>query len=240
MLNTTQEFWKKSWIKYIESYLNTTPRAGIFIQNYFKNINSVLEIAGGSCRDSRYLANHGFDATGSDFDGNTLKYLQTERFPKDKLKYSEEDAFSLTFSDNSFDLIFHNGFFIYFNNQQIINMLKEQARVSRKFIVVFIHNVNNSQLIKTFHEKGKEDDLYKIRFFDKNELSIILKKSEIDYKNIKVMKFGGKSDAFYNKTLKKAIPNILYFFRKWLIPKLYQFQKWENTERVCCIIELNK
>jgi len=240
MLNTTQKFWEKSWVIHIEEYLNTTPRAGIFIQNYFKNVKSILEIAGGSCRDSRYLANYGFDATGSDFDENTLEYLQTERFPNDKLKYSKEDAFSLTFNDNSFDLVFHNGFFIYFDNQKIINMLKEQARVSKKFIVVFIHNINNKQLIKIFDEKAKEDDLYKIRFFDENELSLIIKKSGIDYKNIKIMKFGGKSDAFYNKKLKNIIPNILYTFRKYLIPKLYQFQKWDNTERICCIIELNK
>jgi hypothetical protein len=241
MLNNTKEFWNESWIKHIEIYLNSTPRAGIFIKEYFCNISSILEIAGGSCRDSRYLANSGFDVTGSDFDEKTLKYLQEERFPHDELKYSKEDAFSLTFRTSSFELIFHNGFFILFDdNNQLNEMLKEQARVSKRYIIFFVHNSENKGLIKRFKIKSEEDELYKIRFFDKNEIVSIVKESHIDYKSIRVMKFGGFFDTFYKKKFKKIVPNILYPFRKKIIPKLYQFQRWKNTERVCCIIELDK
>jgi len=240
MINNTKKFWQESWIQHIESYLKAIPRAGIFISNYFTTSKKVLEIAGGSCRDSRYLANSGFDATGSDFDENTLTYLQEERFPNDKLNYSREDAFGFTFEDSSFDLVFHNGFFIYFNNQEINNMLKEQERVSKKYIVMFVHNVENKTLVKTFDEKSKKDDLYKIRFFDKYEIEQIIKKSGIDYKNIKILKFGGFFDVFYKKFLKNKIPNILYPISRYIIPKMYQFQKWENTERICCVVEINK
>ena len=241
MLENTEKFWEESWIQHIDGYLNAVPRAGIFIVNYFKNIHNVLEIAGGSCRDSRYLANNEFNATGSDFDEKTLQYLQEERFPDDRLNYSKEDAFDLTFQDNSFDLVFHNGFFVLFNeNSSLKKMLKEQERVSRRYIVIFIHNIENRNLIKSFQEKSKTDDLYKIRFFDKNGITNIIEDSGIKYKSIKIMKFGGIFDRFYNKTLKRVVPNILYPFRKFLIPKLYQFQKWENTERICCIVELDK
>ncbi len=241
MLDNTKKFWEESWIQHIDGYLNAVPRAGIFIAYYFKNANNVLEIAGGSCRDSRYLVNNGFSATGSDFDEKTLKYLQEERFPNDRLNYSQEDAFGLTFKENEFDLVFHNGFFILFDeNSSLDKMLKEQERVSNQYIVIFIHNIENKKLIKTFEVKSKEDNLYKIRFFDKNEIIDIVKNSGIKYKSIKVVKFGGIFDRFYNKTLKQVIPNILYPFRKFLIPKLYQLQKWEDTERICCVVELDK
>lgn len=241
MLDNTEKFWEKSWIEHIDDYLNAIPRAGILIENYFKDVDSVLEIAGGSCRDSRYLASNGFKATGSDFDEKTLQYLREKRFTNDRLNYSKEDAFNLTFQDNSFDLVFHNGFFIYFyENSSLNKMLKEQERVSRRYIVIFVHNIENKNLIKDFQEKSKKDDLYKIRFFDKNEIIDIIEDSGIKYKSIKVVKFGGIFDRFYNKRLKKIIPNIFYPFRKSLIPKLYQFQKWENTERVCCVVELDK
>lgn len=240
MLENTTEFWSKAWIRHIEGYLNATPRAGIFIKNYFKSNKKVLEIAGGSCRDSRYLANNNFDATGSDFDENTLKYLQQQRFPNDILKYSKENAFSLSFKENSFDLIFHNGFFVLFDDRQIISMLKEQERVSKRFIVIFVHNRENKKLVEVFQKKSTNDDLYKIRFFDKNEIVKIVENSAIKYKKIDILKFGGIFDAFYRKKIKKTIPNILYPVREWIVPKLYQFQKWEDTERICCIIELDK
>lgn len=240
MFDNTTEFWSKAWIKHIEGYLNTTPRAGIFIKSYFTNSKKILEIAGGSCRDSRYLANNSFDATGSDFDEKTLDYLQLHRFKNDILKYSKEDAFSMSFEANSFDLVFHNGFFIYFDNEEIFTMIKEQERISKRFIVIFVHNKENKKLIEIFQEKSKYDDLYKIRFFDKDEIVKIVKNSGIKYKKINVLKFGGFFDAFYKKRVKKIIPNILYPFREWVIPKMYQVQKWENTERICCVIELDK
>ena len=240
MLENTKEFWSKSWKQHLEKYLNTTPRAGIFIKNYFRDIKSILEIAGGSCRDSRYLAYNGYEVTGSDFDENTLNYLQKERFLNDKLKYSKEDAFSLSFKENSFDLIFHNGFFVLFNDEDISQMLKEQERVSRKYIVIFVHNIENIKLANDFAKKSKEDDLYDIRFFSKDEIKNIVKDSGIKYKDIKILKFGGFVDAFYRKKLKKTIPNIIYPFSSFLIPKLYQLQRWEKTERICCIIRLDK
>jgi 2-polyprenyl-3-methyl-5-hydroxy-6-metoxy-1,4-benzoquinol methylase len=238
MLDNTKKFWEESWMQHIEGYLNSVPRAGIFIKNYFKNIKSVLEIAGGSCRDSRYLANNGFCATGSDFDEKTLKYLQEERFPNDKLNYSKEDAFNLTFQDNSFDLVFHNGFFIYFNDDEIYAMLREQERVSQKYIVFFVHNKKNRKQVELFNKKAKNDKLYDIRFFNSDEVLDIVKSSGIKTKKLKILKFGGLYDVFYRKSVKK-LPNILYPVRNMLIPRLYQFQKWEDTERICCVVELD-
>jgi len=241
MLANREKFWEESWMKHLEEYLNAIPRAGIFLENYFENVSSILEIAGGSCRDSRYLANNGYKAIGSDFDEKTLQYLEEKRFPNDKLKYSKEDAFHLTFKEKTFDLIFHNGFFIYFHNNDIYEMLKEQERVAKKYIIIFVQNKENKKLVEIFKNKSEEDDLYKIRFFEKDEIVTIIRKSGIKYKSIKVKKFGGVVDRFYNsKSIKKVFPNILYPFSKFLVPRLYQLQSWKNSERICCIVELDK
>ena len=241
MLDNTELFWEESWIKHIDGYLEAIPRTGIFIEQYFKKSRRLLEIAGGSCRDSRHLANAGFDATGSDFDKKTLDYLQKVKFKKDILNYSNEDAFNLTFSDDEFNLVFHNGFFVLFNDDENINkMLKEQERVSSKYVVFFVHNVTNKKLVNRFKEKSKTDKLYDVRFFEKDEIVDIVKISGVKYKKIDILKFGGLVDVLYKKKLKRRVPNILYPVRKYLIPRIYQLQKWRNTERICCVIELDK
>ncbi len=78
------------------------------------------------------------------------------------------------------------------------------------------HNIENKELVNNFAKKSKEDDLYKIRFFNKNEIEQIVKNSGIKYKNIKILKFGGLIDAFYRKKLKKIVPNIIYPFSKFM------------------------
>ncbi len=232
-------FWAESWIQHIDRYLQSAPRTGFFIHRHFKNIKTILEIAGGSCRDSGYLASH-YSVTATDFDEKTLRFLKQHRFSKNSLKYIVADAFDLCFQENSFDLVFHNGFFIYFNDEDILKMLKEQARISKKYIVIFIHNGENEELIKKFREKAEKDKLFEIRFFNKNVIVDIVKNSGIKIKSYGIVKFGGFFDVFYKNKFKKIIPNILKPFGKYFVPYLYQLQNWEKTERICCIIELDK
>ena len=68
----------------------------------------------------------------------------------------------------------------------------------------------------------------------------IIKRSNIAVKKIEIKKFGGPADILNQKSIYRIIPNILYPLREKLIPKLYQYQRWEDTERIVCIIELLK
>ena len=240
MLENNRKFWEKSWEKHITNYVNFFPRTGIFIKNYFKNVKSILEIAGGSCRDCRYLARNGYKVVCTDFEKNVI-FLLKKTFPNDKVIYSIQDAFFLSFKDNSFDLVFHNGFFVYFrNNEDIYKLLREQERIAKRYIVFFVHNQKNNELLKLFTEKSKVDSLYDIRFFSIDELLEIIKSSKIKYKSIKFKKFGGIGDIGYKAKIKGILPNILYPLREIVVPKLYQFQSWKHTEKICCIIELDK
>ena len=239
--NNTKKFWQNTWKKHLETYFSTTSRTGIFIKHMFGHkIKSTLEIACGSSRDSIYLAQNGYFASASDYNNDMIKYLKN-RFKIDNLKYITNDAFSLSLEENSFDLIFHNGFLIYFlEDEKIFQILKEQERVSRKYILIIVHNKLNENLITLFKKLSLNDKLYDIRFFEPDEFQRIVEDSKISYKKIIFFKFGGKMDRLYNKLIFKKIPNILYPFRTYIIPKLYQIQKWENTERVACLVELNK
>jgi len=241
MLTNNPRFWKNTWERHLTGYLSSPPRTGIFISTRFnKRIQTILEIACGSSRDSVYLAKKNYFVTATDFDENTIEYLKS-RFINPHLKYVVADAFHLPFMDNQFDLVFHNGFFILFeNNNDIIKLLKEQARVSNKYILILIHNQNNKNLLDIFSEKRKSDPLYDVRFFTVNEIMSIIKHSGIKTKNIKILKFGNRFDILYSENIGQHIPNIFFKHREKIVPFLYQFELWKNTERIACLIELNK
>lgn len=233
--------WANSWKKHIEDYIVAPPRTGIFIHTFLgAKFNSVLEIASGSGRDSRYLSHCGFDATASDYCDEIVNYINDMRFPNETLKYFVEDARKLSFDNNSFDLIFHNGLFIYFNeNEKIFEILKEQERVSKKYIVFFVHNSLNKKLVKNFATLSKKDKLYDIRFFSPREVKSIILESGICIKSLSLKKFGGICDILYSNKINKY-NNTVKKTTHFVIPYLYQVQNWFITERVACIIELNK
>lgn len=232
-----KSYWSESWIRHIESYLNAPFRCGYWLVAQFSNQLTILEIAGGSCRDSRYLASKGFTAIGSDFDKKTLDYLK-KRFPDSPLNIQCEDAFNFSFIDKSFDLTFSNGFWVCFSeNQSIFRLIREQERITKKYIISFVHNLENNNLVSSFQQKSKIDALYDIRFFHRNELPALVKESGIRYKSIEIKKFGGILDRFFNKRIKR-LPNPIYNLAKYFVPYLYEFQPWSKVERIALIIKL--
>lgn len=232
-------YWEKAWIHHVETYLSSPSRCGYWMESMFSKNLSVVEIAGGSCRDSRYLAEHGCQAVGTDFDGKTLEYL-TKRFPNSKLPLIQADAFNLSFSDKEFDISFSNGFLVCFSqDKDIRSLLKEQERITRRYIVLLVHNKDNTLLVDNFREKSKYDPLYKIRFFTREELRQIIDSASLNSKNITFHKFGGKADALFQKKIKK-FPNILVEHARFIAPRLYKYQFWSTTERIACVVELEK
>lgn len=229
-------YWSDAWIRHIETYLSSPPRCGIWLKNYFSNKKySFLECAGGSCRDSRYLHDNGFDSIGSDFDEKTIDYVRY-KFKASKFKVQVEDGFNLSFDSSSIDVVFHNGFWVCFDSDdQIIQLLNEQDRVSNRYIVALIHNAANKKLVDKFKDKSITDDLYQIRFFDINHISKIVKNSGIKYKKIKFEKFGGPVDILYG--FEKRIPALSPLIR-WMVPKLYRLQPWTKVERIAMVIKL--
>jgi len=197
---------------------------------------SSLEIACGSGRDSNYLANSGFRTYALDYEPNLLKTINT--IDNNKVYFLCSDAFNLPFHDKALDISFHNGFYVLFNdNDALTNLLLEQVRVTKKGVIIIVHNKKNKNLVQTFIKASINDPLYNIRFFNPNELLSIINQSNINYKNITLYKFGGYLDLFFRKKI-KGIPNILYQLIKKFSFHTYQLQSWEQTERIVCLLEL--
>jgi hypothetical protein len=196
-----------------------------------------LEVAGGSCRDSRYLHSVGIDAVGSDYDTKTIAYLE-ERFRGDGFLMKREDAFAFGFEGKSFDTTFSNGFWVLFDDdEKIRSLIREQARITRRYLVALVHNAQNSGLQATFMRGALEDRLYNIRFFEPAELAKLVESAGVRYRSLTIEKFGGRADAFLRERV-KGIPNVLRRFGPALSPQLYALQRWKRTERVACVLEL--
>jgi hypothetical protein len=237
--NDTQQFWESAWVTHLEQYLSAPPRTGYWLRQRLPlHAHNVLEMAGGSCRDSRFLATKGINCTGSDFEKKTLDYLAS-RFKDCPLKLKQADGFSLPFIDNEFYTSFHNGFWIYFSNMDIKKLAVEQARITRRYMIILVHNKLNSDLVKTFAQKSKKDELYRIRFFEPNEVVNLVRGTGIPVKSIKIEKFGGVIDALYSPQLTGG-SKLIQTLSSWVVPHLYKFQPWSKVERIACIVELDK
>lgn len=226
-------FWEEAWIRHIEQYLQTSPRTGLWLKSRFPVMGwRVLEIAGGSCRDSRYLAEQGVDAIGSDFDQRTLDYLN-QRFPESPLKLAREDASALSFPDKNLDLSIHNGFWVLFSDDaKIAALLREQARVTRHVLVALVHNAENPRIVSAFAHKAKIDPLYDIRFFHRAEIPALVKAAALGSHRVRLEKFGGPIDRLL------SLPAGLGSVAKLIVPRLYRFLPWRYVERIALVIEL--
>ena len=232
--SSKKEFWSKTWEKYVESYLKATPRTGLWLFSKFSlKGKKILELAGGSCRDSIFLANKKIDATGSDFDEKTIDYLNNLYPDCNKMVV---DAFNTGFSSKIFDITFHNGLWVLFEkNEKIFELLYEQYRITKDMMILLVHNNHNNFLKKEFKIEAEKDPIYKIRFFDKNELRQIIKDSGIKYKSLKFEKFGGYFDNLYSLSKKFRF---LEKFICFLVPKIYFLLPWSKVERIALIIKI--
>lgn len=227
-----QGFWEEAWTRHVEGYLKAPPRAGMWLRWRFAlRPWRVLEIAGGSCRDSRHLAEHGVAAVGTDFDAKTLAYL-AHRFPSSPLPLQREDASALSFADRSFDLSFHNGFWVLFDDDaRILALLREQARVTRRAVVALVHNAENGELRTRFARQAASDALYDIRFFSRDDLARLVRAAGVEAQAVRFEKFGGPVDSLL------ALPGALAAPASWLVPRLYRFVPWSRVERIALVIE---
>jgi len=227
--------WSEIWSKYFAAYYQAVPRAGIWISNRFQlRGEKILEIGAGSCRDTIFLLQKGFFAIATDACEEVIYRVQ-KLYPQYQPMLRCEDAFSLYFEPKSFYLSFSNGLFVLFDDNDIVRLLREQARVTQKYVVALVHNKLNVRLVKNFRDKAIYDPLYNIRFFSPTELLNIVRRADLSFSKVRVDKFGGPIDRLY------VITQRLPFFRSflyWLVPRLYRFQPWSWVERCALVIEL--
>ncbi len=230
--------WNSLWEKYLAVYLKAPPRLGYWISSYFPPPLSVLEIAAGSACDSLFLARQGYRTLATDNNEWVVEKVSEKFSHLSDFTYLVENAFSFSFPDRVVDLSFSNGFWVLFSDDELLRSLaREQARVTGKYMVVVVHNIENKKLVNTFKEKAVSDPLYDVRFFSREELVEIIKTSGIPARSIRVEKFGGIVDVFFNPRI-KGVYNPFSSLAPRVIPRLYRFLPWNRVERVVCVVEL--
>ncbi|MDL1967375.1 MAG: class I SAM-dependent methyltransferase [Deltaproteobacteria bacterium] len=176
-----EDFWKQQWDDKLQKYMTEKPKLGLLIHNWIlrgvmQNVESICEVAAGSCVSSLYLSMF-YDVIATDMYeygfGAAKKRASSRNF---RLKFQKENAFGFSFPQDKFDLVFHNGFFICFNSNKDINkLIAEQVRISKKYLLVVVHNKNDIINQYRFYRKAHQGDgLYRIRWYSKEEIIRLL------------------------------------------------------------------
>jgi len=229
-------FWKDQWEVKSKKYLKGKPLLGYEIEkliskNILLNINTICEIASGSARDSLYLGKI-FSVTATDKFTTGFKYAEEiAKKNGSNVSFKQEDALKLSFPDNSFDLVFHNGFFILFSdNIKIIALLKEQIRISKKYVMIVVHNkwdFYGRLRIKHFAKKG--DSLFEFRWWSLKEIKKLIKPFG------KITASGGLEVRIIEEI--RTYRNTPRIIKKM---KLWSWKGWKNIlpcERIYVILE---
>ncbi len=231
--------WTATWRLRLGSYLSAVPRAGLFLSQLpLGRVDTVLEIACGSARDSLHLRDVGKTVVATDSNAHVIQQLDDQFAALPNIDFRVENAAALTFRDRQFDMSFHNGLFIYFDDDALIKeLLREQARVTRSHLFFIVHNGHNAALKRKFQQMSREDSLYDVRFFRRQNIEAIVGGSGIPHRRMRIYNFGSPADRFLGERI-KGIPNPLRGVAAANVRALYALTPLAAAERLVCHIEL--
>lgn len=171
---SSQIHWDETWARVFDHYQHDLRHAYYVNALLEEEDRSVLEIAAGSFRDMALLNRLGLYCAGMDHSAVSVE-MARRQFPALAGQIFQGDAFRLEgVADAAYDVSYHNGFWILFEDQAIQKLAAEQARVSRRKIIATVHNAHNPDFIDYFARMGETDPLYKIRFFEVDEMRALL------------------------------------------------------------------
>lgn len=189
-LDRKRKKWNNITKRHIEDYFISHPKHGVkikeILERYNLNPKRILEIGAFSAKDSRYLALEYPNCEVYAVDLSEKAVEESRRISMSmgvKNHYIlQENAFNLSFKENYFDISFHSGFYILFwDNKDILKLFKEQKRITKNFVIIFVHNKYSfiHTLIFWYLANIKKDPLYKIRRYSLKELKSIFNNEEI-------------------------------------------------------------
>lgn len=178
-------YWNEAWDKYSQLYVNVIPRQAYYLsfllRDHLRHVVpcesetlKFLELGAGSYRDTAKLNDWGYDCIGLDY-SEKAHSIARENYPLHQDKLRCGDALNLDWPDRYFDVSFHNGLFVCFRDDDILEkMMREQARVTKTAVVCTVHNHDNTTLKNNFRRLAKNETLYDIRFFTPAEMHALM------------------------------------------------------------------
>lgn len=152
-----------NWIDFFKTISFTYFRTSLIQERYISKIMEhakryqnarLLEIATGSGYTSAVVADllrNSAQVVASDIDETIIGKL-SEKFSAPNLAMKVIDSFKIDLPSNSYDVIFHQGFLEHFEDDDIVKLLKEQARVAD----TIVFDVPNDRRWRKVQEFGNE------------------------------------------------------------------------------------
>lgn len=136
----------------VKDFLSNLQTHAEFIEAIFnERPQKILEVGIGTGGMGLFFSLLGIETVGVDNNDKIIKAAKNlNRKLGGKTTLTNANAFQLPFGNNSFDLIFSQGFLEHFTDQEIIRLLNEQIRVGRK---VFFSVPNNFYPQKDFGDE---------------------------------------------------------------------------------------
>jgi hypothetical protein len=224
---TDPHYWSEAWQKHYRRYVTQPSYQAYYLYCVLpKGVETILELGAGSFRDVAQLNKWGYNCIGTDFSTRSVE-IARKVYPRYAWRFQVEDAIALSFPNKIFDLSYHNGLLVCFDdNSTIKQILQEQCRVTRRWIVCTVHNALNSSLKRQFAEKARDDSLYHIRFFEPTEIVELMRPlcTRID-----LYPFGS---LWCNRFIKYSRNRFLV---RWYYRLTYRIWRWETCERIMAV-----
>ncbi len=166
--------WDKKWKDFFEHYQQDLRHAYYIHAMLDANERHVLEIGAGSFRDMAELRRRGVDCVGMDFSQESVR-LARQQFPEFCNVIHQMSAFDMSFADQAFDVSYHNGVWVLFDDIHIQSLAAEQARITRHRMFATVHNAHNRQFVEYFDRLKEQDPLYDVRFFEMDEVANLMR-----------------------------------------------------------------
>lgn len=220
--------WDNKWHELFDHYQND-PRHAFYINAYLSRQDKVIELAAGSFRDTFKLNELGINCHAMDFSHEAVRRAQALH-PELNKQLNSGNAFDLEqIHDKEFDVSFHNGFWVLFDDHDIEQLAMEQARISKRLMIATVHNAHNAAFIDYFAQQAEQDELFRIRFFTKDEIEAQLSKH---CKSVFTIPVGKGKKYFEDLLIREGMADAgimrAYFDSAGL-------SKIENSERLMCI-----
>lgn len=155
-----------NWSEYFKNIEFTLYRSAKIQAKYIDTIHDMacrlnspvlLEVATGSGYTSVLVAdllrNKGARVIATDIEPELLARTESNFGFVKNLSFRLADSKNLPFRDNEVHIVFHQGFLEHFADAEIVQMLKEQARVTSAYVII---DVPNSLRTKKIQEFGDE------------------------------------------------------------------------------------